>query len=473
MSILDSVLMEQISQITSHDPIAFRSNSQQLDEFLEGDYNSIAAELKAAFPSADNLPECYVPIVSRFAHELATLYRSPPFREFKASSDVAGKLGAIYDSSLIDDEMNQVQRRLAVQRTMIVGVFPRDVRRYRVMHWAPWECAVDPAEGADWKDIAQAREVHLRWPVRSDGGLVYYGRMVMTQSEIYLESEGKRLPVYGDSLANPFGRIPLVALRTNRPKKGRFFGPIAEDLLALEIGLAAGESDIENILRHQAWAQKVISPGPDGVPPQMMVDDLPTGPDRVMIVPSAGGTYSAVNPNPAVDKYADNQERKIKLAAIMYDISPTRFQKANTAQTGTARAADREDREQSRAVLEPIFQRAEREMLQIIGAISRLYRDPVPVPEDVDVRVRYSTWEPPADALRDSQADATTDQTGETSPVDRVAQRYNISRKLAANRIKGNLEALKALEEVRGTRAPMAGSEIPGAPPSEPSDPPA
>jgi len=62
---------------------AFRDNSQQLDEFLEGDFSSMIEELDRAMENHDGqIPQRYVPLVERFAQEQATLYVQEAFRTF-------------------------------------------------------------------------------------------------------------------------------------------------------------------------------------------------------------------------------------------------------------------------------------------------------------------------------------------------------------------------------------------------------
>ena len=67
------------------DDMKFRDKSRQLDELLRGDFRSVKEELRKAFPNTQGLQERYLPLVSRFAHEMTQgLYTRPVKRKFKA-----------------------------------------------------------------------------------------------------------------------------------------------------------------------------------------------------------------------------------------------------------------------------------------------------------------------------------------------------------------------------------------------------
>ena len=427
---------------------AFRDNSLQLDEFMRGDFSSMSAEIDNAFPNGVNLQERYVQLARRVADEQSTLYRKPPRRVWggvnRAQRD---KLDEIWESSRFNDILHDLQMRAELQRTMVVQVLPRDPRRYDLLHYAPHECAVSPAAGARWKDIEAADEVHLLWPLGAIDEQVLHAILRITPSEAHVldgRVQQALYPMFGDR--NPFGRIPLYTLRYSEPLRGRFFASIAEDVLALQIALNLGETDIEALLHHQAWGQKVIETDGEMAPTQMMVEDLPVGSDRIMVMPVQGAKYRIVQGQPQVQPYLSMMEARVKMIATMHDMSPSRFSKANTAQTGAARAADMQDRQEAREARAKRFVALERWMLAHIGEISRLYGDPVQIPETARLdEIHFHKWEPPSDPQAIVQAAQMTDATGETSPHERVALKFNLSEEDAIERIRHNLEVQAAL----------------------------
>ena len=421
---------------------AFRDNSLQLDEFMRGDFSSMDAEIKAAFPNGQNLQERYVQFARRVSDEQATLYRKPPRRVWGGMNRAQReKVEEIWEQSGFNHALHMLQMRAELQRTMVCQVLPQHPRKYDLLHYAPHEVAVAPAGGAKWKEIEHAHEVELLWPIGTIDEQVLHAilRITPTSAEIVDGPEAGQL--YQPFGGNPFGRIPLYTVRYMEPARGRFFAPIAEDVLALNIALNLGDTDIEALLHHQAWGQKVIETDGEMAPTQMMVEDLPVGSDRIMVMPVAGAKYRLVQGQPAVQPYIAAMEHRIKTAATMHDMSPSRFSKANTAQTGAARAADMQDRQEAREARAKVFLALERWMLAHIGEISRLYGDPVPIPETATLdEIHYHQWEPPADPQAVVQASQATDATGETSPAERVALRYNLSEEDAIDRIIHNLD---------------------------------
>jgi len=435
---------------------AFRENSLQLDEFLRGDFSSMSDELDKAFPNSPDLQERYVLFARRVSEEQATLYRKPPRRVWGGvSGAVADKLDEIWDASGFNAALHDLQMRAVLQRTMVVQVLPDHARRYTLNSYAPHEASVAPSPGSRWKDIGGARRVELLWPIGTVDERVLHGIVRYTQTGAEVIDGENAGPLYVGG-GNPYGKIPLYTVRLSEPLRGRFFAPVAEDVLATQISLNLADSDIEALLHHQAWGQKVIETDGDMAPTQMMVEQLPVGQDRIMVLPVAGAKYRHVQSQPAIGPYVGVVEHRLKLAAMMHDMSPNRFSKANTAQTGAARAADAQDRQEARDSYGSIFLALERWMLAHVAETSRIFGDPVQIPQSARLdEIHYHAWEPPGDPQAMAQAQAMTDATGETSTVDRVALRFNVNREAAITRITRNLEDRSML-----AAAPVQDTEI-------------
>ena len=71
--------------------------------------------------------------------------------------------------------------------------------------------------------------------------------------------------------------------------------------------------------------------------------------------------------------------------------------------------------------------------------------EPLQIPFDTVVDVRYQTYEVPADPLHDAQALQMEIAQGITSPVDYVADRDGITRQSALDKIKRNLQESRDL----------------------------
>lgn len=438
-----------IAQAESWNVLAFQKKSRQLSQFLRGDFSSIGPELSRVFPNTQGLQERYVPLVQRFAHELSGFYAKPVVRRFVQSAapnaDPFVKLQSVYKASRIDRAMQQAHRELLVQQTVILAVLPDGVGRVRLQSFAPWQVEWQVGDPLRADDIQAASQVNLRVPVEVSESSVIYGNLTMTRDQIYLENGGKRTPVYGNSTANPFGRIPLIVLRSEDPQPGRPFAPVNEPLLTMQLALCVSESDTELLVHQQAWGQKVLENAQVG----QMVEEMQVGPDKVMALVSTDPTapspkLTIVQGQPPLAQITTWNESRLRLLCSMFDLQPDAFLKVATAVTASARAADANDREQAKERFLPIFLDAENELVQLVAAVLNL-SEPVLIPPDTTVEIRFSSYEVPVDPLHDAQALQMEIAQGITSPVDVVADRDGITRQSALDKIKRNLQEARDL----------------------------
>jgi hypothetical protein len=444
------VALYSIAQTETWNLQKFQRCSRQLAQLLRNDFSSIEAELARVFPNTRGLQERYVPLVQRYAHELSGLYAKPVVRRFvqseAPSADPFRKLQAVYKASKVDRALHQIHRQLLVQNTVVVAVMPAGVGRVRLQAFAPWlvDWTVGDAMAAD--DVQAATAVKLRVPVSSVGGVVIYGDLVMTREQIYLDRGGQRVPIYGNSTANPFGRIPLVVLRGEDPAPGRWAAPVNEPLLTMALALCVSESDTELLVHTQSWGQKVL----EGAQTAQQVEEMQVGPDKVLALISMDPTapppkLSIVQGQPPLAQITTWNEARLRLLCSMFDLSPDAFLKVNTAVTASARAFDARDREAAKARYEPIFVEAEQELAQLVAAVLNL-TEPVKIPEDVGVELRYSSYDPPVDPLHESQATQAGVALGLQSVVDLVAERDGLTRTAARSKVEANLRERAELQ---------------------------
>lgn len=452
-----------IAQTETWNVLAFQRRSRQLSQLLRGDFSSIAQELARVFPNTQGLQERYVPLVQRYAHELSGLYTKPVVRRFVQSAapnaDPFVKLQAIYRASQVDRALHQVHRELLVQNTMVLAVLPDKLGRVRVQAFAPWlvDWTVGDPMRAD--DVQAASVVKLRVPVTVSGNAVIYGNLVMTTEQIYLERGGQQVPVYGTSTRNPFGRIPLVVLRGEDPQPGRPFAPVNEPLLTMAMALCVSESDTELLVHTQSWGQKVL----EGAQSAQQVEEMQVGPDKVLALiamdPSMPAPkLSIVQGQPPLAQITTWNEARLRLLCSMFDLSPDAFLKVNTAVTASARAFDARDREAAKARYEPIFVQAEQELAQLVAAVCNL-TDPVQIPADVGVELRYSSYDPPVDPLHESQATQAEVGLGLRSVTELVADRDGITRAAARSKVEANLKERTELTALGLTLNPGASGQ--------------
>lgn len=428
---------------------AFQKKSLQLSQFLRGDFSSIKAELAKVFPTTQGLQERYVPLVQRYAYELTGMYARPVVRRFYSSqaptADPFIKLREVYRASKVDSALHQAHRELMVQQTVILAVLPDGVGKVKVLSFAPWQVTWTVGDPLRADDIQAASSVSLSVPVSIDGDWITYGQLVMTPSQIYLDKGGVQVPVYGSSTANPFGKIPLIVIRSEQPQPGRWAAPVNEPLLTMQLALCVSESDTELLVHQQAWGQKVL----ENAQVAQQVEEMQVGPDKVLALISTDPTAPAprltiVQGQPPLAQITSWNESRLRLLCSMFDLQPDAFLKVATAVTASARAADANDREQAKSKLIPVFAIVEEELAQLVAMVLNL-TEPLQIPFDTVVDVRYQTYEVPADPLHDAQALQMEIAQGITSPVDYVADRDGITRQSALDKIKRNLQESRDL----------------------------
>lgn len=452
-----------IAQAETWNRPEFQRKSLQLSQFLRGDFSSIARELARVFPNTEGLQERFVPLVQRFAHELSGLYSRPVVRTFSsptASPEALAKLADLYLWSGVDRKLQDVHRMLLVQQTVVLLVLPDRLGRVRLQAFEPWQVEWTSGDPMRADDLSRATEVRLRVPVSVTATTIVYGDLVLTPTEAYIQKGGAKVPVYGNSTSNPFGRIPLVVLRSETPPPGRWAAAVNEPLLTMQLALCIAESDTELLVHTQAWGQKVIRNAQYG----QQVETLQVGPDKVLALVNNDPTapppeLGIVQGQPPLSQITGWNESRLRLLCSMFDLSPDAFLKVNTAVTASARAYDARDREEAKARFLPVFADGERELAREVAAVSNL-TEPLQIPEDVSVAVQYTEADMlPADPLAESQALASDLALGIRSRVEFVARRDGLTWAQAVARIQRNLADEASFRPVVGP----VGTE--GAPP--------
>ena len=432
----------------------FRTRSMQLDELLRGDYRMMAAELRRVFPKTKGLQERYVPLVQRYAHELSgALYARPLTRRFGESTLPAAifqKLRKLYVESTIDHAMLHAHRELLVQQTVIMVPFREPDGYFYIRSYSPWEFEIEYGDLLRAGELQSAKSVSIKIPVQNEAGAVGYGRMYLDHERAYYEVRGGVVPLIGDSVEHGLGMIPAVGIRSEDAMPGRFEAPLNDAVLNAAIALMISESDTELLVHTQAWGQRVLQ----GAQLGQMVEELQIGPEKVLALYSMDPAapppeLKIVQGQPPISSIVAWNESRLRLLCSMFDLQPDAFLKNNTSTTASARAADARDRVDSAQRYIPIFERAERELLRLIAKIMNR-TDPVQIPEDIDVSLRFSRFLPYADPLHEAQAVQLQMQTGTMSPVDYLMSRDGLSREGARSRIRQNIAEIRELGLVDG-----------------------
>ena len=435
-----------VGNLYPFDRVELQRKSRQLDDFARGDFASIASELAKAYQNTTGMQERYVPLVQRYVDELAGLYSPAPVRTISGSG--GDRLAAVYEDSALDEAFAEVEAVGRIQRTAVCLFLPDGPGRVRPLVLRPWQIEVEAGDPMRADDVQSADKVTIQVPQQVVAGQVIYGELVLTRSEIYRVRRAERIPVYGESFENPFvdGRYPIAVLRAGKPEAGRFFAPVNEPLLNLQVALCLQESDTEHLIRYQAYGQKVI----EGATHAQQVEELKVGPDNILAL--IGGDPQAPAPrlaivgkDPPISQIVTWQESRIRLFASLLGISADAFLRVNTALTASARLFADQDRKKIRDKVRPKMAQFERAAARAVADVVNLTAA-APVNADaVSVVLRWADNVPSVDPLHDAQATNTRIEQGLTTAAEIIAEDKGITREAALELVRRNLAETRSL----------------------------
>jgi len=427
------------------DQIKHQKQSRQLDDFARGDFSSIAAELQTAYQNTTGMQERFVPLVERYVDELAGLYDAPVQRTWSAGAE---RFADVYADSGLDDAFAEVEGVGRVQRTALCLMLPDGIGKVRPLVLRPWQVEVECGDPMRAADVQAADRVTVQVPQQVASGQVIWGEMVFTRGEIYRELRAAKVPVYGADTSNPFpgGRYPLAVLRVTKPELGRFFAPVNEPLLNLQVALCLQESDTEHLIRYQAYGQKVI----EGATHAQAVDAVQMGPDKIWALVSSDPTAPApkltiVGKDPPISQIVTWQESRIRLFASMLGISADAFLRVNTALTASARLFADQDRKAIRDKVRPKMVAFEQQALRAVADVVNLTAAATMDASAISVAIKWSDNVPSVDPLHDAQATNMRIAQGLTTAAEIIAEDKGITREAALELVRRNLAETASL----------------------------
>lgn len=450
----------RIQEFASWDAATERKQGEELDQLVRGDFACVKAYLDKALP---NTPYQLrkVPFVRRYASELSGLYQRPVVRRFGAAglaTESWQKLGTVYAGAKVDQKFATLEQALWIQQSVACLVLPVGMGA-RLMPLSPWQMQVDVANPLAPSDPASWRSVTVQVPIKVDAenGNVSYGTIYLTATEAWLQSGPSRTGLYQPDGGHTYGAIPLAVVHAVDPVDGHVWAPVNEAVHNLQLALCQHESEMEVVVRHSAWPQKVIENA--GI--QQQTETIQVGPDKVLCLtrsgdPTATGpTMRVVQGQLPVTELSGYIEGRIKLYCAMLGIDPSAFLRVNTAVTVSARmfadASRREMRDRVRPVLLDLEVQVARLCAWVVSTTGA-----VPMPwRDLTVAVRWQDWTPSVDVVADATAMTANAALGLDSPVDRVAMRDGLSRAAALAKVKATIAENRELGVIAGAAEPV------------------
>lgn len=445
-----------------------RKRSERLDLALSGDFTWLQDELAQQFTDTTKLTAHPYNIPRRVADMFARHYRLQPVQRLFTSSQRVdfAKLREVYERSGIDASMLQIHRHLVIQQSQYVLVLPDSVRKVRLLRFSPWQVAITPGNHLFADDIAHAAEVRLLVEVaRVSTGyqeLSHYGEIVLTPTEAWIEGADPRgdvsavnktslyHPETNDSDAPDYshpwaaeGRVPVWVIRSEEPHLGTSIPPIDEPLYHITTAFGIRVGDLAHVLHFQGHGQAVIEhQTPGGVADN---DELRLGADKVLHVTE--GTFKIASPQAMVGEYTSFLEALLRWYALTSGIDQDQFMKAATARTAVSRRFDRLDRAEKRHDYAQLFHAFEGVIARAIVRVLNMSEQPL-LPEDVQVQVTFRDPPEPADPQAEVQARTMGYQAGELSRADYLAERDNLPRDRAMEKVARNIAEARLLAQL-------------------------
>lgn len=402
----------------------FRKDSRELERYRRRDFGGIRAHLEALIAESATLQTFPLPLVHRVTRDLARHYVRRPTRAWAKGQKEAD---AWYRTLGIDRIMLDAHQRLLAHQSQVLTVLPGK-RGPSVRAWNPYETHVTLASPMD-QDLRDAREVRLQVPVAMKDGKAIEGYWVLTATEAYEEwPDGTKVGLWDyrnpSDLSHPLGYVPVVGLRVHEGMDGQWFPSVAEDMLAIQVGLVVALSDVIHTAGVSSVGQPVLT-GPGAAAIARDMDWSPTKP-WVLDTNRSGGSASEIRldvvvSDPPLEKYISAIEKTLVLFASMnyLDLSVAGLP---SIVTGAAVREIRQGQTDELSRWSSLLEDAEVSLASLIGDVSRA--DPmriVGMPQTTLASVGYHLAGGPQ-TLQDIQAVEAAAKLGLDSAEEAVAR---------------------------------------------------
>ena len=445
----------RMQEFSSWDADGERKLGEELDQLVRGDFSCVPAYLDQALP---NTPYQLrkVPFARRYASELSGLYQRPVVRRFQAGAlpqESWQKLATVYAGARADQRFATLEQAIWTQQSVAMLVLPAGLG-VRLLPLSPWQMepvvadSMAPSDPASWSSVT----IQIADKIDAEHGTITYGSIYLTASEAWIRNGSSKRGLFQADGGHTFGTIPLAVVHAVDPVDGHVWAPVNEAVHNLQMALCQHESEMELVVRHSAWPQKVLENA--GI--AQMTETIQVGVDKVVCLtrsgdPSTPGpTLRVVQGQVPVTELNTYIEGRIKLYCAMLGIDPSAFLRVNTAVTVSARMFADASRREMRDRVRPVLLDLEAQVARLVAwVVSETGAVPMPW-RDVTVELRWQDWTPSVDVVADSTAMVANAALGLDSPVDRVAMRDGISRTAALKKVKDTLKENRELGIVAG-----------------------
>jgi hypothetical protein len=360
-SFLDIVRSELWRKIKAEEAVRFFDDEQDDTTF---------ELIRRRFASPESFRIFHVNMVRKIITRKAAAYQSTPARTFEGWDQQAGE--ALYASANIDAVMKRASKLTKLLKTTALQV-----------RYGPNGLAINVLP----PNILDVEHTDPNYPDRIIVTHAHHRPDCTTYSDwtattfMRRDAAGRPIAIPGNaSNVNPYGVLPFVPLFDRLPDH-RFFLPGSDDLIGSQKALNVGLANLWRAVELQAHGQAVAK----GLHPG---DPIATGPDKVIILPE-NGSFAFANTNAPIDAILNALEFLMRQTAATNDVGADVFDLSKTAESGSAKEAERTDLKESRQDDISLWRSYEARLFQIIKVVVNTHA-PGTIPEAATLRVDFN-----------------------------------------------------------------------------------
>lgn len=439
----------------------WRSNAEALFYYLRRDMRDAEQERQRLYPETwRSMVQRTVPFVWSVARELCTAYIDPPARRWKRRSDGAEISGpelerilATYAECDVDGAMHTSDKHLVALHNATIHVWPDPSwRGVQLMSIPPHDQEVERSDATSWR-VSSVSTWRFRMAVGEDTvtGSPRWSLGEITPTKAQWVGGWKGLHnrgIFGASIANPLGRIPVVMMRAESPAPGEWWSPLPEDYLDAQRAANADKTDVGHVARLQGFGQPVMKGTKLAKAKEQQL-----GPESIVVAEGEGADFTFARPQPDLAGYLAQNEDFLRAVIAASGLNPQTFMRS-AGITALAKQIELIDRQSARKSRLRQLRAGEQALYDLIREWVNLQRGADTLPDAV-VEVDYREPIIPADPLHDAQAIAMLIAMKQTSEPRERAKRDGISLAEALTRCEEDARVSKRLREIAGPM-PMA-----------------
>lgn len=389
-SFLDLVRNSEPRKLRAAEALAFFDDKQ--DE-------TTLALIRQRFANPESFRVFNVNIVKKIVSRRATAYQTPPVRTFEGWDQRAAS--ALYQDANIDAVMKRASKLTKLHKTTALQVVWTEPHGLQVRVLTP------NILDAEWDDPEHPTRIVVTHAAHNPAHTTYSDWTA--NGFVRRNANGHKLPNPGNAGdQNPYGVLPFVPLFDRLPDAD-FFLPGGDDLIGAQKALNVGLTNLWRAVELQSHGQAVAKGLPIG-------DPIATGPDKVILLPK-DGEFSYAAPNTPIPDILEALEFLMRSTAATNDCTADVLDLSKTAESGSAREAQRIDLKEARLDDIALWRGFERRLFETIKRVVNTHR-PGTIPEGATVRADFAELQ---DNLTEAEVLANLKERAElgvSSPVD-------------------------------------------------------